>query len=57
MCIYLKQRCLFSKTKDKKVKRVLSGDWCQWEWAKYRKREKISEYGENIMVLYMNMEK
>jgi hypothetical protein len=35
--------------KDKKVKRVLSGDWYQWEEGGYRKGVGEDEYGENII--------
>jgi hypothetical protein len=31
VAILSKQKCLFSKTEDRKVKQVLSGGWHQWE--------------------------
>jgi hypothetical protein len=33
-----KQKCLLSKTKDWKVKQVLSGGWYQWQGEDKRKR-------------------
>jgi hypothetical protein len=44
-----KQKCLFSKTKDWKVKWIFSEGWCQWEVGGYREGVEDSEYGGNIM--------
>jgi hypothetical protein len=35
---YLKQKCLFSKAEDRKVKYVVSGAFYQWEWGGYEER-------------------
>jgi hypothetical protein len=36
------------KTKDRKVKPFLSGDWYQWEQGGYKERLKESECGGNM---------
>jgi hypothetical protein len=40
LCIAIlnKQKCLHFKMEDRKVKQVLSGDWCQWKGGKYKER-------------------
>jgi hypothetical protein len=49
IAILNKQKCLFSKMKDRKVKQVLSGCWFQWEGRGYKKRVKEGKYGGNIV--------
>jgi hypothetical protein len=34
----LKQKCLFSKTEDRKIKQVMSGGWHQWEGEGYKEK-------------------
>jgi hypothetical protein len=38
IAILTKQKCLFSKMENRKVKQVLSGGWYQWEGGKYKER-------------------
>jgi hypothetical protein len=38
IAILNKQKCLFSKVEDWKVKLVLSGGWYQWEGGGYKER-------------------
>jgi hypothetical protein len=33
-----KQKCLFSKTENRKVKQVPSGGWYQWEEGGYKEK-------------------
>jgi hypothetical protein len=35
---YLKQKCLFLKMEDGKIKQVLSWGWYQWEGAGYKEK-------------------
>jgi hypothetical protein len=56
IAILNKQKCLFSKMGDKKVKQDLSGGWYQWG-VEYKERVKEGQYGENIMCLCMKREK
>jgi hypothetical protein len=35
--IYIKQKYFISKTENKMIKKVLSGDWYQWEGKDIRK--------------------
>jgi hypothetical protein len=41
-----KQKCLFPKTADRKVKQALSGNWSQWERGGDKERVKEEEYVE-----------
>jgi hypothetical protein len=34
----MKQKCLFTKMEDRKVKQVLSGGWYRWEEGGYKER-------------------
>jgi hypothetical protein len=43
-----KQKCLFPKMKDRKVKQILAGSWYQWEGGGYKERVKEGEWW-NIM--------
>jgi hypothetical protein len=47
----------FSKTNDRKLKAVLSGDWYQWEEGGYKKRVKEGEYVNVVKILCMKMKK
>jgi hypothetical protein len=42
---------------NRKVKQVLSGGWYQWEGGGHKERVKEGGCGENIVYLYMKMEK
>jgi hypothetical protein len=53
--ILKKQRCLFPKTENRKVKQVLFGGWYQWEGRGYKERVKEAECSGNIMYLCMKV--
>jgi hypothetical protein len=57
IAILYKQKCLFSKTEDGKVKQVPSGSWHQWEGRGYKERVQEGECGRNIMYSCMKIEK
>jgi hypothetical protein len=40
VCIAIlnRQKCLFSKMENRKIKQVLSGGWCQWEGRGYKEK-------------------
>jgi hypothetical protein len=42
--------------KDRKIKQVLSGDWCQWKEGKAKERVKEGKYGGSTMYSCMKME-
>jgi hypothetical protein len=48
---------LVSKTENRKVKQVLSGDGSQWEERGYKERVQEGECGETIMYSCMKVEK
>jgi hypothetical protein len=39
MTILNKQKCLFSKTENRKTKQILSGSWYWWEGRGYKEKE------------------
>jgi hypothetical protein len=46
MCSYLKQKSLFfSKTENRKVKQVMSGNWYQCGRGGYKEKVEGGEYG------------
>jgi hypothetical protein len=49
IAILYKQKCLFSKTRNRKVKKTVSGGWYQWEGGGYKERVKEGENSGNIM--------
>jgi hypothetical protein len=55
VAILNKQKCHFSKMKEKKVKQVLSWDWYQWEEGEHKKCVE-GEYGGDIIYSCMKME-
>jgi RNA binding exosome subunit len=57
IAILNKQKCLFSKRVDRKVKQVLSESCYQWERGEHKERVKQGEHGGNIMYTYTKMEK
>jgi hypothetical protein len=52
--MYLKQKCLFSKTENRKVKQVLSGVWYQWEGEDIRKGCRRVNMVEYYVLMYEN---
>jgi hypothetical protein len=52
-----KQKHLYSKTENRKLKQVPSGYWYQWEGAGYKERAKEAKSGGNAIYLCMKMEK
>jgi hypothetical protein len=48
-----KQKCLFSKTKDRKVKQVLSEGWHQWEGEDIRKGLRLRRV--NMMEIHIHV--
>jgi hypothetical protein len=54
LCSYLKQKCLFRKTEDRKINQVLSGGWPQWEGEDIRKGCKRMNMVEYYALMYEN---
>jgi hypothetical protein len=54
VAILNKQKCLFSKMKDRKIKQVPFWCWYQWEWGGYREGVKKGKFGGNICLMYEN---
>jgi hypothetical protein len=50
----MKQKCLFSKAEDRKVKQVLTGGWHQWEGEDIRKGCRRVNMVEYYALVYEN---